>query len=147
MADALLWDLEETAHQLGNVSARTVLRMIARGEIATKKVGRRRMVISQSVRDWLEGDIRPAHTGECVGRDVRGVNVCRKHANERMTASTAELIHRTGGPATSMRVARELADLLAPETNRRQKQYSPNGESKRESKNTGAASLKDCSRR
>ena len=147
MSDALLWDLEETAHQLGNVSARTVLRMIARGEIATKKVGRRRMVVSRSVRDWLDGEMQPTHTVSSVGRDVRGANVCQKHANEKMTASTADPIHRTGGPATSMRVARELADLLAPETNRRQKQYSPNGESKRESKNTGAASLKDCSRR
>lgn len=147
MTDALLWNLEETARQLGNVSSRTVLRMIARGEIATKKVGRRRMVVSQSVRDWLDGDLQPTHTTNCVGRDVRGVNVCQKHANGKATASTADRIHRTGGQATSTQVAKELADLLAPGTNRSQKQYSQNGGCKHGSKNTGAQSPKDCSRR
>ena len=147
MTESLLWDLEETARQLGNVSCRTVLRMIARGEIATRKVGRRRMVVSESVRDWLDGEKEPAHTVSRVGRDVRGANVCQKHANEKTTASTADPIHRTGGPAMSMRVARELADLLAPATSRRQKQYSPNGGCKRESRNTGVVSPKECLRR
>lgn len=147
MTDALLWDLEETARQLGNVSSRTVLRMIARGDITSKKVGRRRMVVSQSVRSWLDGDAQPAHTANSVGRDVRGVNVCQKHANGKVTASIADPIHRTGGQATSTRVARELADLLAPGTNRRQKQYSQNGGCKLRSKNTGVVSPKDCSRR
>lgn len=36
----LLWNLEETAKQLGNISPRTVQRLIQRGELTVVRVGR-----------------------------------------------------------------------------------------------------------
>ena len=129
MSTPLLWDLKETAHQLGNVSTRTVQRLVARGEIATKRVGRRRMVIAASVQAWLDGDMPTAHTGKRVGRDVRGVKACQKHAGKKGTASTAALTRQTTGPVTSMRAARELDDLLAPATKKKPRPHSRNGES------------------
>ena len=124
MSNALLWDLEETAHQLGNVSSRTVLRMIARGEIATKKVGRRRMVVSRSVREWLDGEIEPAHTVEGVGRDVPNEEsiACQEHARKPRLLSagavaslSAATLH-SGGPRTQTLKAKEFADLLKRKT-------------------------------
>jgi len=44
MTDPLLWDLSETARQLGGVSTRTVQRLIGAGEINARRVGRRLMV-------------------------------------------------------------------------------------------------------
>ena len=130
MADALLWSLEETARQLGDVSTRTVRRMIDRREIFTKKVGRRRMVIAASVRAWLDEDMTTAHTVQSVGRDVQGVKACQKHAGESRTASTVDRIRRTTGPASSIRAAKELADLLAPKATKKRKQFSPSGKLK-----------------
>jgi len=137
MADALLWDLKETAHQLGNVSTRTVQRLVARGDIATKKVGRRRMVIAASVIAWLDGDMPTTHTGKRVGRDVRGVKACQKHAGKKGTASTAARTRQTTGPVISTRAARELDDLLAPATKKKPRQRLRNGESKRVNRSTG----------
>ena len=41
MSDELLWDLNETARQLGSVSTRTVQRLIKRGELRSVQVLRR----------------------------------------------------------------------------------------------------------
>ena len=115
MADALLWNLEETAHQLGDVSTRTVLRMIERQEINTKKVGRRRMVIAASVRTWLDDGIHDTHTGPSAGPDVRGETTCQKRVRPK-TAFMKERIRRTGGHRTSTGAAKELAEVLAQPT-------------------------------
>jgi len=112
MADALLWDLEETAHQLGDVSTRTVLRMIERQEIIAKKVGRRRMVIAASVRSWLDDGIHDTHTVPSAGPDVRGETTCQKRVRPK-TAFMKERTRRTGGHRTSTGAAKELAEVLA----------------------------------
>ena len=146
MTDALLWDLEETARQLGNVSSRTVLRMIARGEIASKIVGRRRMVVSQSVRNWLDGGPHPAHTERRVERDVRGVNACQKHAGRSATVFIDAQTRQTTGLVTSTRVEKELDDLLAPAIRKKPRRCSQNGESKRGSRSTGGLNPPGSSR-
>ena len=49
-ADTLLWDLTETARQLGGVSTRTVRRLLQRGEIQAHRVGRRLLISRKCAR-------------------------------------------------------------------------------------------------
>lgn len=51
----LLWSLEETAHQLGDVSKSTVRRLIHQGELSSCRVGLRLLRIpADSVRAYVE---------------------------------------------------------------------------------------------
>ena len=51
--EKLLWKIDEVAHQL-NVSPRTVLRLINRGDLAQVQIGRAVRIPKQTVLDWVE---------------------------------------------------------------------------------------------
>lgn len=53
MTETLLWDLAETARQLGGVSERSVRRLIDRGELPKVRVGRRLLLPSAAVRAYV----------------------------------------------------------------------------------------------
>ena len=138
MSSALLWDLQETARQLGDVSTRTVRRLIERNEIETKKIGRRLMVKRESVIAWVEGD---KHTDKRVERGVLGEKACQKqHASRTKMGSTNAMIRRTTGPVSPTQAAEELADLLSPKAKEKQRRSSPGGNLKYSRKQHGTKS-------
>ncbi len=122
MSDALLWNLDEAARQLGGVSSRTVRRLMDRGAIRTQKVGRRRLVVAASVREWLDAEMTAEHTDTHAGLGVQGGSACRRSVKtETKTVSTKGRTRRTGGRRTSTQAARELAEVLALPTGKKPK--------------------------
>ena len=114
MNETLLWDLEETARQLGGVSTRTVRRLVQQREIAGVRVRSRVMVSPESVRAYLAQQITGSDNPARAGRDVRERSTCRKSARHgTWTVSTGERTRPTGGRPTWTRAARELDALLA----------------------------------
>ena len=111
MTETLLWDLAETARQLGGVSPRTVRRLIDQGVIARVRIGRRVLVRAASVREHLDRASTPSDNPHRAGPDVREPSTCR------IDAATA----RSGGSVTPMQAANELAALLGLKTERRRK--------------------------
>ena len=112
-ADPLLWNLEETARQLGGVSVRTVRRLINSGAIEAQRVGRRVMVKVASVRALVDQDNGAAHNCSCAGKAVRQEeSTGRESANVTKTASSLAPTRRTGGRASRTAAAEQLADLL-----------------------------------
>ena len=70
----LLWSLEETAKQLGDVSVRTVRRLIERRQLEAVKIGRRCLVVPASVtasESWWNSNSNPG-----IIRDARAM--CRE---------------------------------------------------------------------
>ncbi len=61
MTEPLLWNLDEAARQLGNVSTRTVRRMLERGELPVVRVGRSVRIPAQAVRSWVDLNMANAH--------------------------------------------------------------------------------------
>ena len=127
MNDALLWSVDEAARQLGGVSSRTVRRMIERGELPAVRVGRRVTVPADAVRSFVHGTPAPthmqppaaaAHNRRRAGPDVlKGAGTCRSASKEgTRTVSTGEGIRRTGGSASPIQAARELAAVLGQRT-------------------------------
>ncbi|WP_390165228.1 helix-turn-helix domain-containing protein [Thiorhodovibrio frisius] len=76
----LLWDLEETANQLGGVSARLVKRLLDRGDLRAQRVGRRLLVNVQSVLEYIDQAPSLAHNSPCAGA------VCGTRPEERKYA-------------------------------------------------------------
>ena len=112
MSDELLWDLNETARQLGSVSTRTVQRLIKRGELRSVQVLRRVKVQASSVRSYVDRNMQPAHNLTGVGPAVqKGDSTCHT------VAKTVP----SGGFRTSTQAAKELGVLLEQRTERRQK--------------------------
>ena len=54
MTDPLLWSIGEAAGILGDVSRRTVQRLIERREFPVIKVGRRVMIPAQAILEWVD---------------------------------------------------------------------------------------------
>ena len=112
-ADTLLWDLEETARQLGCVSVRTVRRLINSGAIDARLVGRRVMAKAASVRAFVDQGNGAAHNSRCAGKAVhQEESTCRESANAIRTASSLVRTRNTGGRASRTVAAEQLADLL-----------------------------------
>jgi len=59
LQDALAVSLPEAAHLLG-VSARTIAALVAAGELPSCRVGRRRVIPTQALQDFLKGDHQTA---------------------------------------------------------------------------------------
>ena len=112
MNETLLWDLAETARQLGGVSTRTVRRLVQQQKIAGVRVCSRVMVRPESVRAYLDQQITDSDNPARAGRDVRETSTCRSVNKTRM-GSIAALTRRAGGHHTSTQAARELDALLA----------------------------------
>jgi len=117
MTDTLLWDLTETARQLGGVSTRTVRRLIDAGDIVPKRVGRRLLVRAASVLAYLDRDMTHAHNPMCAGPDARSTleeRTCQDSARrETKTGYSGGRTRLTGGHRTPRQAASELAAVLA----------------------------------
>jgi excisionase family DNA binding protein len=113
-SEPLLWDLSETARQLGGISTRTVRRMLDRGELTAHRLGRRLMIRADSVRGYLDLCTPSLHNSGHAGKAVLPLedSTCRKSVNAIKTGSSPARIRRTGGRATRMEAANRLADLL-----------------------------------
>ena len=114
LGDVLLWSLTETAHRLGGISPRTVRQMIAAGDIRAQKIGRRVLVVADSVHQYLDMDRTLTHTSPCAGEAVQpgGLHTCQESAKEIRTGSTPAQIRRTGGPVSPNPMADLLAEVL-----------------------------------
>jgi len=115
-SDVLLWDLAETARQLGGVSRRSVYRRIEAGDIETRKVGRRKLVVAASVRRYLGLD--DFETAVDNGARVRGAGIQREvepwheERNATKTESIGGRTRRFGGQHGRTKAADQLAGLL-----------------------------------
>ncbi|PIQ10842.1 MAG: hypothetical protein CO125_03800 [Hydrogenophilales bacterium CG_4_9_14_3_um_filter_59_35] len=108
--EMLLWSIKEVAQQLGDISTRSVRRMIERGDLPTVPVGRRVTVPSDAVRAWVEQNIRSVHNYD-AGQGVQKEGTCQ-NAKEIRTDFPNVLILRTTGRPTPTQTARELDALL-----------------------------------
>jgi excisionase family DNA binding protein len=103
LTETLLWDLAETARQLGGISPRTVRRLVEGGDLKSVKIGRRLLVEVASVHAYMDRIITPGNNRPCAGpRVLQEVGTCR------IEAKTVP----SGGSVTPIRAARELDDLL-----------------------------------
>jgi excisionase family DNA binding protein len=73
----LLWSLEETARQLGDVSVRTVRRLIERRQLQVVKIGRRCLVVPASVEAFVEQQ-QSRHNPPRAGDVLGGNSTCQK---------------------------------------------------------------------
>ena len=71
MHPPLLWSLDEVAHQLGDISKRSVLRLLERGELPSVKVGRRVMIPAHTVHEWVDQRMKLADNHNSAGLGVR----------------------------------------------------------------------------
>lgn len=95
--DPLLWDIPETARQLGGVSTRTVSRLINAGEISSIKVRGRVLVPVSEVKTWVAQQIPMALNKKRVDSAVRnpgGNSTCR-NTSRTETVSSKEKDPRT----------------------------------------------------
>ncbi|MGB1108908.1 MAG: helix-turn-helix domain-containing protein, partial [Gammaproteobacteria bacterium] len=112
--DVLLWSLEETTRQLGGISPRTLRRMITAGDLHTQRIGRRVLVVSDSVHECLDMDRALSHNSSGAGEAVQpgGIRTCQESAKEIRTGSTPTRIRRTGGPVSANEMAELLGEVL-----------------------------------
>jgi excisionase family DNA binding protein len=89
----LLWNLEETARQLGGIHPKTVRTLIARGELPSVRIGRRILVSPEAVATWI------AHNQQA--RPAQEVQACHS------TNAAA-----SGGSASQRQMAEKYANLL-----------------------------------
>ena len=108
----LLWSLQEVAQQLGNVSVRTVRRLIERGELPFVSIGRLLRVRVSDVHDWIALNSVIAHNQNCVEPEAWKGNI---------PCHTSAKIHRISGRALPMHAAKELGVLLALPTVKKRK--------------------------
>jgi len=119
MRDPLLWSVEEAAHQLGEISIRTIQRLIDRGELPLVKVGRRVMIPVSAIREWIDQQAQSAHNQQGAGPGVR-----RK---EKSPCHTDAKIALLGGCRTPTEAAKELGALLERPIERKPRLWKPNG--------------------
>lgn len=108
MTDPLLWSIDEAARILGDVSIRTVQRLIERREFPVIKVGRRVMIPARAILEWVDQKTAATHNHHRAGPGVRKkeVNACHTDAK----------IVPYGGCHIPTQVARELDALLKRRT-------------------------------
>ena len=108
----LLWSLKQVAEALGNVSCRTVRRLIERGQLPAMHVGRLVRVPVKAVHQYVARRTKTAHNSQCVEPVAwKGVKPC--HTNVRT--------HKSGTRSTPTRAAEELDALLKQRTGKKRK--------------------------
>lgn len=113
----ILWSVQEVARQLG-VSARTVFRLIARGNLPGLKLGRLVRVPADAVLEYVAQLVAQAQNASCVVPVAwKGVIPC--HTDERT--------RQFGGSVSTTQAAIELDALLARKIERKPKPSKPSG--------------------
>ncbi|WP_367268252.1 tyrosine-type recombinase/integrase [uncultured Lamprocystis sp.] len=113
VTDPLLWSVDETARQLGNISRRTVERLLATGKLRPVKIGRRRMVDPKSARALVTNN---ALGDTSSGAAVLEITPCQKPESATKTVSSSGRTRRTGGPRRPTDSADRLAAVLNHES-------------------------------
>jgi excisionase family DNA binding protein len=128
---ALLWSLTEAAHQLGDVSTRTVRRMIERGDLPVVRVGRTVKVPAFDVRKWVEMNMSVTHNQTRVGSGMQYTEIPVCHTNAKTV--------RSGGRRSPTDWANELDNLLEQRTARKRRHLKQSGSSKRSRRKPGVS--------
>jgi excisionase family DNA binding protein len=55
---AIVWSYGKAAQKLGGINSRTVSRLVDDGELASLKIGRRRMITVESVRTLIDRQLK-----------------------------------------------------------------------------------------
>lgn len=113
----ILWTVQEVARQL-QVSARTVFRLIERGQLPGLKLGRLVRVPADAVLEYV------AHLVAQAQNAPRVVPVAWK---EVIPCHTEEKTRLSGGSVSTTQAAIELDALLARKTARKPKRSKPSG--------------------
>ncbi|MDP1651688.1 MAG: helix-turn-helix domain-containing protein [Rhodocyclaceae bacterium] len=128
MSQPLLVDFDGAAELLG-VSARTVKRLVADGELPRRRMRRRVLIAVADLHQYVESIKEPAHNPICIESAGRkGNNPCHTDAKARLT----------GGSNTPMQAANQLTDLLKQLTSKKPKHSKQNGDTKSTSCGNGA---------
>ena len=116
--EKLLWTINETAKYLA-VHAKTVARLIDKGELPSLRIGRGIRVPKQAVLDWVESQIR--YNSRCAGLVVRNPKGERKGLNRARKGKGAreDLGRSSGGALTQTQVVEEFNALLGQPTRRK----------------------------
>lgn len=109
MTDRLLWSIDETARQLGNISRRTVERLLATGKLRPVKIGRRRMIDPESARALVTNN---ALGNTSLGAAVLEITPCQKPGSATKTVSSSGRTRHTGRPRRPTDAADRLAIVL-----------------------------------
>jgi hypothetical protein len=112
MTDSLLWNIAETARQLGGMTPRTVWRLIAAEKLVPVRIGRRTFVEVQSVTALVESLRMQNNRGDNPAGAAVREGTCRDTAEEIKTGSTSGRTCRTGGRHSQMDAAVRLAAAL-----------------------------------
>lgn len=108
----LLWTLNDAAAQLGNVSVRTVRRLVDRGDLPSVRIGRLVRIPAAAVHDWIARNSVSAHNQPCVKPEAwKGTQPCLTNA----------MTHRITGSVLPMQAAKELGNLLELPISRKRK--------------------------
>lgn len=115
-----LLTLPETARRLGDVSVRTVRRLMARGELDWCCIGLRSVRVSEpSVEAYIATRLHSGHTSARAEPVAwKGTSPC--HINAR--------IHPSGTRPIQTQAARELDALLKQRIDAKPKHWKPNGD-------------------
>ena len=124
----LLWSIEETARQLGNVSKRTVQRLLKSGDLPKVKVLGITRIPPGAVCDWVERQL------DRVQNPARAAPVVCK---ENEPCHTDAMTHQFGGPVSQTQKAAELDALLVQLTGAKPMPSKPSGSSKPTRRNSG----------
>jgi excisionase family DNA binding protein len=128
----LLWSFDEVARQLGGVSVRTVRRLVEAGELPACRVGRLVRIPPDAVRDYVS-----RMTGEAHNRP-RTESVTWKG---KQPCHTDAKIRRIGGSNTPTQAAKQLTNLLAQMTGKKQTHSKQSAGMKSISNVSGASNL------
>lgn len=113
----ILWSVQEVGRQLG-VSARTVFRLIGRGELPRAKLGRLVRVPADAVLEYVAQLVAHGQNSACV-MSVAWKEVKPCHTDERT--------RQFGGSVSTTQAAIELDALLARKTERKPKPSKQSG--------------------
>lgn len=124
----LLWSIEETARQLGNVSKRTVQRLLKSGALPRVKVLGITRIPSGAVIDWVARQLERVQNPGCAAP------VAWK---ESIPCHTDAMTHPSGGPVSQTQKAAELDALLEQLTGAKPMPSKPSGSLKPTRRDSG----------
>jgi hypothetical protein len=114
MTDTLLWDIPETARQLGGMTPRSVWRLIAADKLVVVRIGRRTFVDPDSARMLIDSlKNKMTRSDNPPGAAVLEKSTCReRNSNGTRTGSTGGRTRGTGGARSPTKAAVRLAAVL-----------------------------------